>query len=172
MQLKFQARGFSLVEVMVALVVTTVGLLGLAKLESVSLSSTGVASMRSIAAIEASSMAAAMHANGGYWANGFAATSYTITSSTTTYQGNSCTSPGSGSCNAQQQAYYDLTLWQASLNQMLPQYLATINCSPPPLYPITCTIQLQWVENAVAANSQQTQMSGLTPNTYQLFVQP
>jgi hypothetical protein len=127
--------------------------------------------LKSHAAIEASSMGAMMHANGGYWANGHAAPTYTLTSSTTTYQGNTCTTPGSGSCTTQQQAYYDLTQWQNSLNAMLPQYLATITCSQGS-FPVTCTIQLQWVENAVAINSNQTQMSNLTPNTYELFVQP
>ena len=63
-------RGFSLVEVMVALVICAVGLLGLAKMESLALSSTSVANSRSLAAIEASSLAAAMHANPGYWAAG------------------------------------------------------------------------------------------------------
>jgi len=65
-------RGFSLVEVMVALVVCAIGLLGLAKMESLAVASTSVAAARSIAAIEASSLAAAMHANKAYWAAGTA----------------------------------------------------------------------------------------------------
>ena len=60
-------RGFSLLEVMVALVVLSVGLLGVVKLESVAYSSTNVASKRSIAALEAASLAASMHVNRGYW---------------------------------------------------------------------------------------------------------
>ena len=40
-----RARGFSLMEVMVALVVSTVGLLGLAKMEALAISSTGVAEL-------------------------------------------------------------------------------------------------------------------------------
>src|ERR1700678_4179404 len=62
-----RSEGFSLVEVMVALVVCCVGLLGLAKMEALSISSTGIAGARSLAAIEASSLAAAMHADRGYW---------------------------------------------------------------------------------------------------------
>jgi type IV pilus assembly protein PilV len=75
-------RGFSLMEVMVALVVSTVGLLGLAKMEALGLSSTSVAGSRSLAAIEASSLAAAMHANPGYWAAGIAPPSIVITAGT------------------------------------------------------------------------------------------
>jgi len=77
-----RARGFSLMEVMVALVVSTVGLLGLAKMEALALSSTSVAGSRSLAAIEASSLAAAMHANPGYWAAGVAQPTITITAGT------------------------------------------------------------------------------------------
>jgi len=37
---------------------------------------------------------------------------------------------------------------------------------------VTCTIQIQWVENAVAANAQQTNMAGIQLPTYVLYVQP
>ena len=60
--------GFSLIEVMVALVVCSIGLLGLAKMESLALSSEDLSGNRTIAAIEASSLAAMMHADRGYWA--------------------------------------------------------------------------------------------------------
>ena len=50
---KRRTGGFSLVEVMVALIVVSVGLLGLAKMEAVALASTTVAGNRSLAAIEA-----------------------------------------------------------------------------------------------------------------------
>jgi prepilin-type N-terminal cleavage/methylation domain-containing protein len=61
-------RGFSLIEVLVALIVVSVGLLGIAKMQAVAYSSTGVASKRSLAAIEAASLASSMHANRAYWA--------------------------------------------------------------------------------------------------------
>ena len=54
---------------------------------------------------------------------------------------------------------------------MLPGYLATITCSQAN-FPVTCTIQLQWTENGVAVNAQQTQMSSLVTPTYVLYVQP
>jgi type IV pilus assembly protein PilV len=158
-------------EVMVALVVSTIGLLGLAKMESLALSSTSVASSRSIAAIEASSLAAAMHANPGYWAAGFAPASTTITTSTTTYSGSNCTTAGTSSCLPQAMAFYDLLQWQTALNQVLPGYFATITCSTSG-FPVTCTIKLQWSENAVSSNGQQTNMSNLAQPTYTLYVQP
>lgn len=61
-------RGFSLVEVMVAVIVICVGLLGIAKMQALALSNTTTARLRSLAAIEAASLAAAMHSNRLYWA--------------------------------------------------------------------------------------------------------
>lgn len=60
-------RGFSLVEVMVALIVICVGLLGIAKLEALMLSSTGTSRLRSLVALQAASLAASMHADRNYW---------------------------------------------------------------------------------------------------------
>lgn len=167
-----RARGFSLMEVMVALVVSTVGLLGLAKMEALAISSTSVAGTRSLAAIEASSLAAAMHANPGYWAAGFAPPSIVISNAVNPYAAAPpCTTAGPGSCIPAAMAAYDLQQWSSALNAVLPGYLGTITCSQG-AFPVTCTITLQWGENGVAVNSQQTLMGGLAAPTYTLFVQP
>jgi type IV pilus assembly protein PilV len=168
-------RGFSLMEVMVALVVSTVGLLGLAKMEALAMSSTGIASSRSLAAIEASSLAAAMHANPGYWQSGTALPSITVSGTATTnpYAASPpCTLTGASSCNPQAMAFNDLNQWAGAVSQVLPGYLATITCSQVVNIPVTCTIQLQWTENGVAVSAAQTQMSSLATPTYVLFVQP
>ena len=44
-------RGFSLIEVLVALIIIGVGMLGIAKIQALSYASTGTAAQRSIAAI-------------------------------------------------------------------------------------------------------------------------
>jgi type IV pilus assembly protein PilV len=62
-------RGFSLVEVMVAVVVICVGLLGIAKMQGLALSNTTTSRLRALAAIEAAGLAAAMHSNREYWAS-------------------------------------------------------------------------------------------------------
>src|ERR1700688_2114713 len=174
MQLKFdrsmctRAAGFSLVEVMVALVVCSIGLLGLAKMESLAISSTSVAGSRSIAAIEASSLASAMHANPGYWAAGLAPASTTVSAAPANNfsTAGACLVAGAGSCVPAAMAFYDLQLWAAALQAVLPGYLATITCTTTVGVPVTCTIQIQWSENGVAGNVQQTNMAGLAQPTY------
>jgi type IV pilus assembly protein PilV len=175
-------RGFSLVEVMVALVVCAIGLLGLAKMESLAVSSTHVASARSIAAIQASSLAAAMHANRGYWAAGLAPLSTTVTTVNAATPvisdpglataGASCLVPGAGSCTPNLMAAFDVQQWALALQALLPGSFSTITCTTLTAIPVTCTIQIQWAENAVAANAQQTNLAAVQPPTYVLYVQP
>ncbi len=64
-----RARGFTLVEVMVALIIIAIGTLGIAKMQALALSNTNASRTRALAAIEASSLAAAMHVNRAYWAS-------------------------------------------------------------------------------------------------------
>jgi type IV pilus assembly protein PilV len=182
------SAGFSLVEVMVALVVVSIGLLGLAKMESLALSSTSVAGSRAIAAIEASSLAAAMHANPGYWAAGVAPGSTTVYYDSTatlhisdpgllTVKTGGCVTAGTSSCTAPQMAAYDVQQWALDVKNVLPMPLSTITCSTAG-FPVTCTIQIQWTENAVAADAQnQTNIAAISTSaasapTYTLFVQP
>jgi type IV pilus assembly protein PilV len=181
MNRRTHSRGFSLVEVLVALVVCSVGLLGLAKMESLSLSSTGIASARSLASIQASSLAAAMHANRAYWAAYLAppVTTVTVAGGVVTISdaglgaaGVSCTTAGAGACTADLMAAYDLQQWASALGALLPASLSTITCSTVSTAPVTCTIQIQWAENAVALNAQQTNINALQAPTYTLYVEP
>jgi type IV pilus assembly protein PilV len=66
---RLRTSGFTLVEVMVALVVIAIGMLGIAKMQALTLSNTGASRTRALAAIEAASLAAAMHANRAFWAS-------------------------------------------------------------------------------------------------------
>jgi len=63
-----RARGFTLVEVMTAVVIICVGLLGIAKMQALSLSNANTSRLRALAAIQAASLAASMHSNREYWA--------------------------------------------------------------------------------------------------------
>jgi type IV pilus assembly protein PilV len=83
-----------------------------------------------------------------------------------------CTTAGAGSCVPGSMAGYDVQQWAAALQKVLPGYLATVNCTITVGIPVTCTIQIQWSENAVAGNATQTNMANLAQPTYTLFVQP
>ncbi len=191
-------RGFTLVEVMVALLVTAVGLLGIAKIQALAYASTGTASVRSVVALEAAGLAASMHANRSYWAGGFAPIPITI--SGTTIAGGSLGTEGlpsglgyfaapglglgyceSGSgntpCSPELMAASDLQTYATAINNLLSNSspVTTINCpAVANLQPVSCTIQVTWNEKAVSVNSQSvsaTTGSTFTP-TYTLYVEP
>jgi type IV pilus assembly protein PilV len=178
--------GFSLIEVLVALVVCSVGLLGLAKMESLALASEDVSGTRTIAALQASSLAAMMHADRGYWGSSSVTasavvtgglTAYNVTDTNLTYGGTACTTVGACTTPTQMAAY-DLYTWGSGLQLLLPGYQATITCTPAvTAAPVTCTITINWVENAVAANAQQTNISNIATSAsgtprYTLNVEP
>src|SRR5258708_32297597 len=71
------AGGFTLVEVLVALSIIAVGMLGLAKIQALAYASTGIAGSQSLAALQASSLVSAMRANRNYWST--VATPFTFT---------------------------------------------------------------------------------------------
>ncbi|MDB6009009.1 MAG: pilus assembly protein [Gammaproteobacteria bacterium] len=161
------AAGFSLVEVMVAVIVISVGLLGIAKMQALALSSTGTARMRSIAALEAASLASAMHADRAYWSaitkiqtvnvtastSGIAPTDATLVAPTGLCTFSAATTTPCATSAAL--AAVDLTYWAQDLNKTLPQNAtALITCSAgTATAPVYCTIELDWTENVVALNT-------------------
>ncbi len=176
-------RGFTLIEVMVALVITAIGLLGIAKIQALAYASTASASVRSLVALQAAGLAASMHANRAYWAAGAAPPTLTITGTTlsdATLNGLATTTNycqfGSGNtpCAPQTLAAYDLHTWARALNGQLVNSnpVTTINC--PVAIPMNCTISVTWTEKAVSINSQSQQATStatFTP-TYVLYVEP
>ncbi len=163
---KQSTAGFSLIEVMVALALISIGLLGIAKMQALALSTTGSSSSRALAAMEASGLASTMHADRAYWSAGLAPATVTIQGGTITSANPSdptlstpvlCTAASGNPlpyCAANQVAAYDLQSWANSLQAILPEANSTINCLTNTL-PISCTIVIQWSENTVAINTQQ-----------------
>ena len=171
-------RGFSLIEVLVGLVIISVGMLGIAKIQALAYSSTGSASLRSLAAIQAASLASMTHANRAYWAVGAAPVPITIAGTTITSTdatlatATDCKSGGANApCSAHDLAAYDLQQWATTLGALLPNGSAVISC-PTASSPINCTIQLTWNEKVVAiSNSAATGPAMMAP-TYTLYVEP
>jgi type IV pilus assembly protein PilV len=184
-------NGFSLVEVMVAVLVISIGLLGIAKMQALALSSTGNSRLRALSAIQAASLASAIRANRDYWS-----TSATLNNDlTVVVQGNAVAAstdaallianlPGcvQGSrCTPTQMAAADLRGWASDLNSLMPNALGTVLCTmptpTPPLLtsPVTCHIDIAWTENQVAANQVTSAATGtatIPAPKYTLYVQP
>ena len=178
---------------MVALLVICVGMLGIAKLQALSLSNASTSRLRSLAAIEAASLASAMHSNRQYWSTtapanvtipptpgaitssdgGLAATANADLAAPTQCFGGA---GGAAQCAPLDLAAFDLARWAASLNALLPNPTATIACPPAPgVAPASCTVQITWTERAVAVNAQEANAAAnaqFQNPTYLLYVEP
>jgi type IV pilus assembly protein PilV len=174
-----KSRGFTLIEVLVSLIIISIGLLGIAKIHALAYSSTATAGARSLIALQAAGLAASMHANRGYWANGLAPPVITITNNTFVPANlgsiTNCEAAAGPACaTADLVAAYDLQTYAKQLSLSLPNSnpTTTINC--PALSPVNCTIQVQWNEKAVSVNAQSAQNTSATTfaPTYLLYVEP
>ncbi len=184
-----RSTGFTIVEVMVALVIISVGLLGIAKMQALALSSTGVSRLRSLAAIEAASLASAMHANRAYWSKATLVQPIAVTGATATTSdvnlraalttvnaagGDYCITGAGAPCAPVTMAGADLQAWATELNTMLPNATAQITC-PSGFTPLSCTILINWTENAAAMNTQSANApatGAFQIPTYTLYVEP
>jgi type IV pilus assembly protein PilV len=172
-------HGFSLVEVMVALIIICVGLLGIAKLQALMLSNTGASRTRALAALEASSIAASMHADRDYWTAAPATTTTVVTtnSSITSTDPVLATTPNcfagqaDAPCtSAAKMAAFDLNNWMTDMGHVLPGSTASIVCATN-VGVVTCTIGITWQENTVASNTQES-TAVFQNQSYQLVVTP
>jgi type IV pilus assembly protein PilV len=179
-----RAGGFTLIEVLVALIITAIGLLGIAKIEALAFANTGSASTRSLVAIQAAGLASAMHANRQYWSLALAPSPFkitgtvisdptlaaTATGATDCYLGGAAPPP----CSPATLAAFDLHTWANALNGLLPgsNPVTTITCAG--VLPVNCTIAITWNEKTVSLNAQaaaNTTTATFAP-TYTLYVEP
>jgi type IV pilus assembly protein PilV len=180
--IRSRVRGFTLIEVMVALVITAIGLLGIAKIQALAYASTGSSGIRSLVAVEAAGLAASMHANRNYW-SGLAPPIVHITQTTVddaTLGGaaataNYCNS-GSGNtpCGSADLAAFDLYAYRTALNKLLVNLnpVTTITCQA--VTPTNCQIRITWDEHAVSINKESANATSSTTfkPTYTLYVEP
>ena len=164
-------RGFTLLEVLVALLVISIGLLGIAGMQALAINNTSVARVQSLAAIHASSLASAMQANEAYWTNGSLANTTvvntTLSDATLNGQATNC---WSATCTAVQMAAWDLKQWGQALQNTLPGGNGQVTCTTVVGTPITCTITVRWQEKTVGLNSGQG--TAAAAQSYSMVVQP
>ena len=132
-------HGFGLVEALVALVVVSVGMIGIAVLYGQGLGASRTALYRTQAVILASDMADRIRLNrraGAVYQNAGAGTD------------RNCV-PGGATCTPTQMAEHDLFIWNAVIDQQLPSAdgRVTYGASSPPTY----TIQVSWQEVGLGA---------------------
>ena len=147
-------NGFTLLEVLIALLIFSLGLMGLAGLLIVSVQTNHSAYLRTQASFLAQTMADRMRANIlGVWNGNYAGTFNSSTSGST---GTSCL--GATSCGTAAIANRDGLVWSNQLASFLPNPNATIACAPTgaapsadnltklPPYTGLCTITIGWTE--------------------------
>ena len=140
------ARGFSLVEMMVAMVVLSIGMLGIANLFVATLQANSSATSRQLANNLLGDIADRIRANrtAGVAYLGAAANNNCATGAL-----------GAVTCTPAQMAANDLFLWQAQLLQTFPNGLATgivaVTAAPSANTPATYTITISWQEQGQTA---------------------
>jgi type IV pilus assembly protein PilV len=164
MQVISRQRGVSLIEVLVAVLIFSVGLIGMAALLLMSTRSNQAAYVRTQVAFLANNMADRMRANpAGVWNN-----DYNVSFPNTATQACDSTTV----CTPAMVANHDIQVWNSQLSTFLPNPLAKISCSSAtagftpssdqmsmnPPYGGTCTVQIKWSERA-AGDSTDTSLA-------------
>lgn len=152
-------KGFSLLEVMVAVVVFSVGLIGLGLLLTASIRANHVGFLHSQATFVAESIADSMRANTiGVWLDAYDGN----WSAATPAAAVDCTAVA---CTPAQLAARDVAAWGRLVGELLPAGQATVTCTPragrpipdatqllsAPVYTGTCAIALTWSEQTEGA---------------------
>ena len=170
-------NGYSLLEVLVALVVISIGVLGVAAMQATALSGTHTSQTESLVAIQARSLADAMLANSAIWNSPSAPASVSVApaGSSVTVTGSTAlaaTADCNGTvCTASKMAAYDFQTWATYFFQAVPNATqATVNCNT--TAPPVCTIQLQWTQKAsTAINRASANPAAATTASYTLINQ-
>jgi type IV pilus assembly protein PilV len=151
--------GVSLIEVLMAVLVFSVGLIGLSGLLVTSLRSNQVGYQRTQAEFIAMSMADRMRANPlAVWSGGYNSATYPLTGT------QACTT--ASACTPAKLALRDQYLWSTQLTTFLPNATASIACTngatpdatqllvrPP--YAGNCVMRINWTERAAGDSTHQ-----------------
>jgi len=134
-------QGFTLLEVLIALLILSIGLLGLAALQTTGLRSNEMASMRTNSTMLAYDISDRMRAN----PQGITDGDYVINSDPVSGSVTDCTSTD---CTTSQLATFDLNQWKTAI-AVLPGGQGDITQTAGP--PLVHTITVRWDENRTGA---------------------
>ena len=161
-------KGFTMIEVLVSVLVLLFGVLGMAGLQMQAVNSTEQGRYNTRAAMQASSIVAAMKANPAYWGappNAVSVQNTTVTGGPAV-SAVDCTTTA---CTAAQMAYFDLITWGADIATSLPVGRYAISCDNT-VSPAVCSITISWQEKNVAARNPASAASGqFATGTVQTF---
>ena len=181
---QFRQHGFTLIEVLVSILLVSIGIFGFAKTQALALSSTQIASSRSIVSVQASSLAALMHGNRTFWAAGVAPANFSLSGSTVTDSTGVLTAavttcvastvPATALCTPAQLAAWDLQQWAVHMADLLPSYTAAASCTTTTNAPVNCVLTVSWTEKYVSATRTAALDSAATGGTrsYTLYIEP
>jgi type IV pilus assembly protein PilV len=190
-------RGFTLVELLITVLIVTIGLLGLAKLQATAVANTSISRTRALMTYQAESLAGMIRANKAFWQTtglttypGFTLTQAGVPSDNgnlmVKYGGTgSCLNlSGTNTCTPANLAWDDMYNWAAAFNDgtptsAFPGARVTITCVPltgsacvsNPASPNGYDITLTWDQKQVAVN-RSTAGSTTSPVSMVMHVQP
>ena len=179
-----QQTGFSLVEVLVSVLITSIAVVGLIGMQGIAARNMQTARTRSIVAMQAESLATAMHGNRRFWSFGNAPANFRVAGTTIPdpsgllkTQSVRCTSETpapTGECTPDNLASFDVQTWASSMAQLVPTYQAASECGTDETRSFTCALTITWVEryvrNAQTVANDSLATSGM--QSFTLYIQP
>lgn len=180
------STGFTLIEVLVSLIIISLGILGVTGMLLKGVNNAKTANMRTLAALQAGSLASAMTANPGFWKSNTSPISVNVSATgTPTVSGmtlgnaSDCvfTSGTATNCTPAQIAGSDMRNWLNSINVTLANAGAQLNCTAylnPNARPVSCDIAITWHEHFVDSSKTQASDSAATSGdrSYILHFEP
>lgn len=161
MKTRSSNHGFSLIEVLVAVLIVSVGLLGIAATLLTATRSASSSYLRQNAVQYAYDIVDRMRANATAVTAGGPYTA-TLTAPSTTAPSPNC---GTSTCSNGAMAAWDLWEWQSLLQQNLPNGLGSVTVASGVDNTVTITVQVQWSDDP-AENAFNVAASKVTPATY------
>ena len=174
-----RSSGFTLIEALIALLIVMIGLLGVAGMQALAIHNSTQAHIRTLASLDAHSLASVIRSNSAYWTNASLAPAnvsivnkngaISVSASTLATSANCI----AADCTVTQSAAYALNNWAQSLKDLPSGASASITLlAKTAMAPSAYLVQLTWSEKRMDANAE-TQTSAAAQNySTSVVVQP